>query len=75
MSIARFGCDGSDVYVYQNTEGGYECCGCIFLSEEIVDLATFKTAAELLGHMDLHRRAGHSVPNYVFQQLADEASK
>lgn len=28
MSYARFGWDGSDVYVFGNTDGKYECCGC-----------------------------------------------
>lgn len=28
MSYARFGVNGSDVYVFQNRDGHLECCGC-----------------------------------------------
>ena len=37
MSYARFGADGSDVYVFGNMNGEVECCGCILQECEWVD--------------------------------------
>ena len=37
MSYARFGADGSDVYVFLNVNGTLECCGCSLQEREWVD--------------------------------------
>jgi hypothetical protein len=37
MSYARFGWDGSDVYVFMCVSGKLECCGCILQEREWVD--------------------------------------
>ena len=36
MSYSRFGCDGSDVYVFTSSVG-LECCGCILQERQWVD--------------------------------------
>ena len=36
MSYARFGWDGSDVYVFTASDSGLECCGCILQEREWV---------------------------------------
>lgn len=37
MSYARFGWDGSDVYVFMHTGGFLDCCGCCLQEREWVD--------------------------------------
>ena len=37
MSYARFGWDGSDVYVFYSVGDYYECCGCQLQEREWVD--------------------------------------
>ncbi len=37
MSYARFGWDGSDVYVFYSVSGMYECCFCRLQEREWVD--------------------------------------
>jgi hypothetical protein len=37
VSYARFGWDGSDVYVYYDVGGYYNCCFCILQEREWVD--------------------------------------
>jgi hypothetical protein len=37
VSYARFGSDGSDVYVFADVAGGIECCGCVLQEREWVD--------------------------------------
>lgn len=37
VSYARFGWDGSEVYAYQSTDGGVECCFCALQEREWVD--------------------------------------
>ena len=77
MSYARFGWDGSDVYVYETRwkDGtAWECCAC-FLSPRSPDRPlgrshfTF-TGAAMLGHLVAHRYAGHCVPDDAFTDLA-----
>lgn len=37
MSYARFGWDGSDVYVFLNVAGYFSCCGCQLIEREYVE--------------------------------------
>ena len=37
MSYARFGWNGSDVYVYLDSGGYLTCCGCVLQEREVVE--------------------------------------
>lgn len=65
MSYARFGWDGSNVYVFASSSG-IECCGCI-LSE-----SSFRTTdpALMLSHLLEHRQTGDVVPMTVEAEIA-----
>lgn len=65
MSLARLGCDGSDVYVYSDVEGGFTCNS---LTHRFNG-----TAEEMVGHLMMHRHEGrHHVPESVFEALRGE---
>ena len=69
MSFARF--SEGDVYVYLNTNGLYECCWCYLAGRCVL----VPTAAEMLAHIEEHRRAGHDIPGRcVPGLLAEKAS-
>jgi hypothetical protein len=61
----------SDVHVIE-TDAGYECLSC--------DLAqggrtvVVPTIAEMIAHLETHRRAGHLVPDEAFTWLREDAS-
>lgn len=57
MSYARFGWDGSDVYVFTSSTG-LECCGCLLQEREWVDDPThsilkgyLKAVGEIVPHV------------------------
>jgi uncharacterized protein YktB (UPF0637 family) len=56
MSYCRFAWDGSDVYVYESSDG-ITCCGCMLGSG-----CTTNAPEEMIAHLAQHRRAGHFVP-------------
>jgi hypothetical protein len=69
VSYARFGWDGSDVYVYCDVNGYLCCCGCD-LSD---DWRHYSTDA-MIAHLRKHVEAGHTVPDDVIPELeADRA--
>jgi hypothetical protein len=68
MSYARFGCDDSDVYVFATCQGGLECCGC-FLSGVSGPSPRFDTSGEMIAHLDAHRAAGDTVPDYTYEEI------
>jgi hypothetical protein len=77
MSYARFGWDGSDVYVFMsvgNAEhpGGWlECCSCSLTTPRW--FRAFSTAA-MVRHLRAHADAGQHVPGDVIPELlADDA--
>jgi hypothetical protein len=87
MSYARFGWDGSDVYVFTSSEG-IECCGCILqASEWVAEPASplggylrpvgpvietcFRSNAAMLAHLAGHTAAGHTVPADCIERLSD----
>ena len=90
MSYARFGWDGSDVYVFGNTHNFYECCGCILQEREWVKPSgvlggylkvvgeivphVFDTPGEMVDHLMAHRAAGHTVPDECIAELRAEAA-
>lgn len=72
MSYARFGWDGSDVYVISGFDrdygSGWGCISCILVEEgffAIVEQA-------MINHLLAHRNAGHTVPQEAFDRLVAE---
>lgn len=62
MSYARFGWEGSDVYLFASAIADVgvveiECCGC-WLSGESVSFVTIEAVDD---HLRLHEQAGHVV--------------
>lgn len=79
MSYARFGWDGSDVYVFMSVgdreyPGGWlECCGCLLPSNPDRWFRAFSTVA-MVDHLRDHATAGQHVPGDVVPELlADDA--
>lgn len=90
MSYARFGWDGSDVYVFRSKRA-LECCGCLLQQREYVDAPAslfgfhirelgehieqeFTTTAGMLAHLEAHRAAGHVVPADCISELLADAA-
>jgi hypothetical protein len=78
VSYARFGWDGSDVYVFksvgnaQHPGGWLECCSCSFAALTSTYQA-FRTA-DMVRHLRQHMAAGQHVPADVIPELeADDA--
>lgn len=77
MSYARWGSEGSDVYVYQHVGGGIECCGCLLMPMDgLSQWGAFtrlsfraQTAGEMYAHLGQHRDAGHKVPSSCFEDI------
>jgi hypothetical protein len=69
MALCRFGWDGSDVYVFYDTGGFINCCGCA-LGERSFHA---DTELQMIGHLKEHQKRGHSVPEYVFDELSETA--
>lgn len=63
MSYARWGWEGSNVYVYCDIDGYLRCCSCPLGSE------TFFSTADMFEHLHRHRKAGHYVPDSCFAGL------
>lgn len=76
MSYARWGQNGSNVYVFGSTYEGRDvivCCGCLLVEDEDGS-ARFDTPDEMLTHLERHLRAGHVVPPRCLLRLAQEAA-
>ena len=68
MSYIRFGEDSSDVYVFLS-DRGLECCGCHLVSGFVAG-----STQAMDDHLQTHRAAGDTVPDYVVSDLrADDA--
>ena len=65
MAYARFGY--SDVYVFMNTGGYLDCCGCILGSE-----GQFFSTQAMVDHLADHRAAGHDVPPGIEEELWED---
>ena len=70
MALCRFGSD-SDIYVYYSTHGGIECCGCTLVEGGMFNVAS---EAQMIVHLEEHRRAGHKVPDVALEDLLAENS-
>ena len=64
MSLARFGWEGSNVYVFYHVHGGIACCGCSLDGD-------YRAASEeeMIEHLRRHVQAGECVPPRVFSEL------
>ena len=69
MSYARFGADGSDVYVFFNTGGYFECCACRLAKPDLMTMV----AEEMAVHLQEHRKAGHCVPQSCIERILEHA--
>lgn len=69
MAYARWGCDGSDVYVFMDVTGGFTCCCCELVGE---NRSNFATKGEMVEHLLKHREAGHVVPEYAIESIRNE---
>lgn len=67
MSITRWGCDGSEVYVYNDAGRGLVCASCCMLGG--TTFVAGSLAAGMIGHLQEHRDRGDSVPEYAFERL------
>jgi len=70
MSYARFGWDGSDVYIYLDVGGYLSCCACRF-HPEIRE--HFETTDAMIEHLERHVEAGDTVPVDCFERLRADA--
>lgn len=74
MSYCRF--SDADVYVYLDVGGYLNCCACSLGKLEDGDLfpeSFYATATDdMLAHLQLHRDAGHDVPDYAIERLREE---
>lgn len=64
-----------DLYIYQATSGGFECCDCLLGSKYPDHGVLFfrcKGREEMLRHMFDHVGAGHKVPDYAMHGMLDE---
>lgn len=73
MSYCRF--SESDIYLFESTNGGFECCACS-LTTEVLESAIIETRIEAIFHVWAHRAAGDYVPEKVdfklFEEIRDE---
>jgi hypothetical protein len=63
VSYARWGWEGSNVYVYMHP-GGLECCGCDFDGG-----CSAATTDAMVAHLRRHMAAGDCVPTSVIPDL------
>ena len=71
MAYARYGQD-SDVYMFETGVAEIECCGCRFSPSRS---PSFRTRSEAIAHLRNHRSAGHKVPDWAFEDLAEEVGR
>ena len=69
MSYCRFS-DNSDIYLFDNISGGWECCNC-YLGEG-GKATNLETRTETIKHLLKHKDAGHKVPTYSIERLVEE---
>lgn len=78
MSYARFGQEGSDVYVILSTERRLECYACSLALVDEGQRCHFpstqcRTTEAMVEHLHGHQEAGHVVPLSTFEGLAADA--
>lgn len=70
MSYSRWGCDGSDVYVFAHVNGQIQCCGCPLLDDR-TSFDAWSTEA-MVDHLAEHVKAKHSVPAGLVECLRED---
>lgn len=74
MSYARF--LAGDVYVFMNTTGSLECCGCIMdLPDQEWSSFLANSTQKMVDHLEEHTKLGHFVPWGVVDHLWADDSK
>lgn len=79
MSYARWGWDGSDVYVFMSIRG-LVCCACMdtdrlwydaLLDEELPEFEDYIASStnEMVGHLREHEADGLTVPPTIYDDL------
>jgi hypothetical protein len=71
MSYARFGWDGSDVYVFAHVGGFLECCACILSHEDWESFQASDTQT-MVDHLKKHEMSGHGVPKSIYKYLWED---
>lgn len=66
MAYCRFG-PSSSVYVFEHVGGFLTCCGC-----RLGDFFDTTSRSEMIEHLNQHRSAGHTVPQFVLDMLAED---
>lgn len=73
MSYCRF--SDADVYMFPslyNNKPVVICCACFLTADFGESSVILDTKQEALKHLDLHRAAGHNVPEYAYDRLKEE---
>jgi hypothetical protein len=73
MSYCRFGWDGSDVYVFGNSDDELECCACTLRGK--LGRFTCKKEEDMIKHLLKHRKKGDCVPQEAIDRLNEEAKE
>ncbi len=71
MSYARFGWDGSDVYVFMHVSGHLECCACILAHGDWESFLAGGTQT-MVDHLKKHELAGHQIPSDIYGRLWED---
>jgi len=69
VSYARFGCDGSEVYVIPVEDNGNGATCACYCSVPAIELSRLK----MLAHLVEHERAGVVVPDCTYAQIVRDA--
>jgi hypothetical protein len=70
MSYARWGEDGSSVYVIGTNDGERDLLVCVQCSEG--SSFSCESALQMLSHLIAHRERGDVVPERAFERLREE---
>lgn len=73
MAYARFGQDGSSVYVYLHVDGSLHCANC-HLGGYTHEVRSHSTD-EMIKHLEKHLDSGDTVPSYVIPFLLEDDSE
>jgi hypothetical protein len=78
VSYARWGAEGSEVYVFAHSGGHFCCMGCRLLPADSEgyydDDFTRATRTEMIAHLEAHRAVGHAVPESALERLHKEVA-
>jgi len=69
MAYCRF--SDSDAYIYDDIYIGLNCCVCI-LQEDGNSFVAGDDYELMISHIAEHRKAGHSIPDYVEMELESD---